>query len=249
MADLASHSDANIVNENLDGVKRSSSSYAKILQFLATTALLGLIPRRTVGKSKYRAFWHCSCGKKFGDDYQEFIRGTAAASVGRLMSRYYRIGTDSHRVTSSTYINRGISAGDLPSTTSQTPQNCSIVRHSTRSQYLLTCLKLGTAPTLVQEDLSAIKLDQEFFSFLHDLRGRTRSRLHSILTFAKITQIKFVHSKLLFQILSVSSLKTVPPSTRAIYPSRIHSISSHLQDQPSWYIYMKTPTTPTPPSS
>jgi hypothetical protein len=179
--------------------------------------------------------WKCRCGKAFYDDYEEDIPGAV-----KMLQDYLNTSYGTSKIANN---ERGtiVSAGRgfpslltsikrifrrsqdpeeaLPVSTVRTPRLRPNPTSSTeRLLFLLTCLKAGSAPSLIQEEVCNVNSDQDFFRLLRTLRQKHRSRFHSLFTFNKVVRIKFVHFELFPRDLVNVLVEDCPPIDSGYIP-------------------------------
>ncbi len=223
--------------------EKSSDGIKKILiaisNFTPVTRVLEVPTGDTVlahEQRRARGRWQCSCGEVLFDDYREEFPGPVRAldhHLNKTSSRSRHKGSYKGPVQScsqtlsflsnTTDMMSGLSARkkeNLPMSTTATRSSPFIMSAPpTRLSFLLTCLKLGSAPLLRQEKVCEINSDREIFHFLRRIRSKSRSRFHSLFVFSIFVQIRFVHFELfpndLVNILSEES----PPDRLWLHPS------------------------------
>lgn len=106
----------------------------------------------------------------------------------------------------------------LPLSTTQSQTLQPPLSSADRLLFLLTCLKLGTAPILIQKNMCHIVSDQDFFCFLRSQWKNRHSRYHSIFTFNKVVKIKFVRFELFPKSLVNILAEDCPPVNSGYIP-------------------------------
>ncbi|KAF7509457.1 hypothetical protein GJ744_008020 [Endocarpon pusillum] len=235
-----------------------------VANFTAVTRVLNMlispfrdsIPAPKQGRTRVR--WQCSCGKAFYDDYKEEFPGAGKAldyHLNKKNNRSQQSRSQKSLVQSSSQLLSSLSAsikmmfGFSAKRNESLPLSTTAARGSTsitsappgRLLFLLTCLKLGTAPLLRQENVCEINSDRDFFHFLQSIRKNSRSRFYTLFAFSKVVQIRFVHFELFPNDLVNIISEDGPPADSgympvkesfATFPPIGSSILVHLYENP-----------------
>lgn len=205
------------------------------------------------GKARIR--WKCRCGKIIYDDYEELIPGAAKALQGHFNNYSNQFPENANESGVIKSIGRGL--GSLSTTwnslfrrSRENKEELPLSKIRTRTLqpqpnsrllFLLTCLKVGTAPTLAQKNVCNITSDQDFFHLLQSQRRNYRSRYRSIFAFDKVVKINFVHFELLPNNLVNILTEDCPPvdsgytpvkDSFATFPPISSNIMIHLYENP-----------------